>query len=499
MSADPTLTCSPASCMSGGDYDGDDVIIIGLPSIVNAVEAVNGTMPTQDSGLGKQDSPTAVVDVLRAALCKNETYAEAIEKQLLSSCMQAVKDVNLKGALNTLWLKNADLDLSQTGKFGDKTLKLVRLQELAMDASKTGWTIDQSDLTEFRAPMPHWAAKHRHRNEDGEVLSSSILGQLWDAEPKVDDWIVMTRHFGPRFQEGHSLMKVAKERTALLRDEEKTQHLQIFNEALEEWKFLKSENYRPDAASISFQKTVEIVREHWIGKVERKNRHNFALTAYVDKEGILSRDCWELCFEELCSVFAEQCSVSSTHNYVTYVARGAPVTLRANSSGHGTETVPSFGPAPRLVEQTRVEKVLRNLQLMRGPADGGDLSYVPREQYEDIQVDDVRFTHDTISSRFKDGQLVQSLVDKLRRGEVNLSTPGLSIDVVQFDGHLWSLRNRRLFAFKEYQRQLRAESVIGEEKVKVRICVLPLTNSAVMAKFIDCFSTQSNGLSVTVE
>merc|ERR1711937_509316 len=37
MSTDPSQQCSPASRMNGGDYDGDEVLVIGLPSIVDAV------------------------------------------------------------------------------------------------------------------------------------------------------------------------------------------------------------------------------------------------------------------------------------------------------------------------------------------------------------------------------------------------------------------------------------------------------------------------------
>eukprot|EP00747_Dinoflagellata_sp_TGD_P180430 gnl/TRDRNA2_/TRDRNA2_32883_c1_seq1.p1 gnl/TRDRNA2_/TRDRNA2_32883_c1~~gnl/TRDRNA2_/TRDRNA2_32883_c1_seq1.p1 ORF type:complete len:248 (-),score=25.84 gnl/TRDRNA2_/TRDRNA2_32883_c1_seq1:126-812(-) len=166
---------------------------------------------------------------------------------------------------------------------------------------------------------------------------------------------------------------------------------------------------------------------------------------------------------------------------------------------------PSFGPAAIPVELTRGHKILRNLANMYGQADGGDLSIVPRvpEMLKTLTVDEVRYTHADVSSLFKDGRSIESLVDELCSSSIDpLQAKFLELDVVHWGSpgnmHYWTLRNRRLHCLKEYQRRLRLRSQGSSDQVKIRAYVLPLEHRAVYAKFAECYSTKDSGLSVVV-
>lgn len=61
---------------------------------------------------------------------------------------------------------------------------------------------------------------------------------------------------------------------------------------------------------------------------------------------------------------------------------------------------------------------------------------------------DIRFTQDSVSNTFKDGQTLQSTIDGLKSGEI--SPDDLPpIRVFEKDGAVYSLDNRRLLAASE--------------------------------------------------
>lgn len=140
-----------------------------------------------------------------------------------------------------------------------------------------------------------------------------------------------------------------------------------------------------------------------------------------------------------------------------------------------------------------MQKKLRNLQRMRGLADGGDLSSVPRAEPVTLPLDEVLFSHDTVSDHFKDGRPISALTDELCLGRASLeSTPELVLDVVRFEGQYWTLRNRRLYAIKQFQREVRMR-FNPLFPANVRVQILDLYHGPVLFKFIDCFSTQNGG------
>ena len=97
------------------------------------------------------------------------------------------------------------------------------------------------------------------------------------------------------------------------------------------------------------------------------------------------------------------------------------------------------------VELPRASKIVRKLEQMRGPADNGDLLGIPRSEPEQVMLNDVRFTHDTVSSNFKNGEPVTGCVeDLLSRKAHPLRTDYLELGVVRSNEKPWWLRNRWL-------------------------------------------------------
>jgi len=207
-------------------------------------------------------------------------------------------------------------------------------------------------------------------------------------------------------------------------------------------------------------------------------------------------ECWEICFDELVHCYARASSCSAS--VISLPCGAERYTLRpCRTSGQAAWSV--LGAPPISVELSRGGKVLRNLSLMHGPADGGDLSGVPRdpEQYLVLPVDEIFFTHGDVSDHFKDGRPIMSLVDELVLGKHDPATAiFLELDVVWADRppRYWSFRNRRLYALKVYQQRLRAQG----RQVLVKVCRLPLDDLRVLSKFAECWSTQDGGLSVEV-
>ena len=69
-------------------------------------------------------------------------------------------------------------------------------------------------------------------------------------------------------------------------------------------------------------------------------------------------------------------------------------------------------------------------------------------QSTNVDPQDIRFSQDSISSRFKNGNSVSDTIDKLKTGELT-AKDFPNIRVVKRDGKLYTLDNRRLYCFKE--------------------------------------------------
>jgi len=61
---------------------------------------------------------------------------------------------------------------------------------------------------------------------------------------------------------------------------------------------------------------------------------------------------------------------------------------------------------------------------------------------------DIRFTQDSISATFKDGSSVDDLINGLKSGKISPDDVP-AIRIFEKDGVIYSLDNRRLYAFKE--------------------------------------------------
>ncbi|KAL0487414.1 hypothetical protein AKO1_000849 [Acrasis kona] len=76
------------------------------------------------------------------------------------------------------------------------------------------------------------------------------------------------------------------------------------------------------------------------------------------------------------------------------------------------------------------------------PEEGSDYEFD-----EWIDPSDIRYTQDSIKQNFRDGSSVHELLRQLRQGMCPSCVP--PIQVMQMDGDLWSVDNRRLWAFKK--------------------------------------------------
>ena len=168
-----------------------------------------------------------------------------------------------------------------------------------------------------------------------------------------------------------------------------------------------------------------------------------------------SLDCWELCFDELC------------HAYAVHV-RGGDVLSVSRCNGIGVHVRKDLGsqapcelgsmrmPEPDMTWQGKTLHDVHRLRCLHGPPDGGDLANVPRGEPRSISVDDVRWSHGDVKDRFSDGFPVLELVNTLERDPgYQRREQSLWLDVVWFENNWWSIRNRRLWAFKETQKRLR--------------------------------------------
>ena len=111
-----------------------------------------------------------------------------------------------------------------------------------------------------------------------------------------------------------------------------------------------------------------------------------------------------------------------------------------------------------------------------------------------LPVEKVGFTHDSISTAFRQGTAagrdVECLVEDLRWGRANpLEHQDLVIDAVCHKGRILSLNNRRLWALKQHK------TLHAKSDVRVRVQVLPWNDSTV-ARFLQAFTSQSEGNSI---
>jgi len=98
---------------------------------------------------------------------------------------------------------------------------------------------------------------------------------------------------------------------------------------------------------------------------------------------------------------------------------------------------------------------------------------------------DIRFTQDSISSTFRDGSSIDDLIEGLKNGTISADEIP-TIRVFEMDGKIYSLDNRRLYAFKK----------AGVRRINVE-WVNPSTPE--IAKELTWkFTTINNGISIRV-
>eukprot|EP00928_Gymnodinium_smaydae_P011456 TRINITY_DN14226_c2_g1_i1.p1 TRINITY_DN14226_c2_g1~~TRINITY_DN14226_c2_g1_i1.p1 ORF type:complete len:809 (-),score=59.60 TRINITY_DN14226_c2_g1_i1:101-2497(-) len=115
-----------------------------------------------------------------------------------------------------------------------------------------------------------------------------------------------------------------------------------------------------------------------------------------------------------------------------------------------------------------------------------------------VPVREINFTHASISTKFLHGNAsgadLETLVEDLRSGRIDpLNHRDLVLEAVWFGSRLHSLNNRRLWALQQYQ--LLRFSEAGE--VRVRVKVLPWSESATIKRFVKTFDSQTAGETVS--
>merc|ERR1719296_381448 len=205
---------------------------------------------------------------------------------------------------------------------------------------------------------------------------------------------------------------------------------------------------------------------------------------------------WDICFQELCFAAAKDAlsrKSSATRKLpllaVAPVANPATiVSANRDKRLHNERCVGSgFGDG----DDPRQQKIFRNLLLLRGPPDGGDLLDVPRSATVEVPLDEVYFTHDDVSDLFRDGRPLDDTIDELFNKKCDPFDSQFQLDVVRHEEKLWSLRNRRLYCLKQHQEKLRERALMRQmppPSVKIRVYILSLEYGAVLAKFLDSFS-----------
>lgn len=106
--------------------------------------------------------------------------------------------------------------------------------------------------------------------------------------------------------------------------------------------------------------------------------------------------------------------------------------------------------------------------------------------YQYLKPSEIRYTQDSISSRFSKSKktLQETLQSLLRKGIPKRDVP--MIRVVQRNGKWWSFDNRRLWVFKELEKE-------GGCKI-IKVEVVPIDENEWRKKF----TTQNDGTSVRI-
>jgi hypothetical protein len=105
---------------------------------------------------------------------------------------------------------------------------------------------------------------------------------------------------------------------------------------------------------------------------------------------------------------------------------------------------------------------------------------VTAEQAERMNPHEIRFSQDTVSPNFSDGGTLTGVVGQLRSGQLS-ANKFPTIRVVEHNGKLYSLDNRRLSAFKAAQLE------------DVPVQRLELSDPAVRAEFLKKFKPINDG------
>jgi len=103
-----------------------------------------------------------------------------------------------------------------------------------------------------------------------------------------------------------------------------------------------------------------------------------------------------------------------------------------------------------------------------------------------VNPQDVRYTHDNIKGTFQDGKSVDQTISDLKSGAIQ-SSDIPQISVVNQNGNLYSLDNRRLYSFKE----------AGINKVNA--VLKDLKNSKVWKEYLSKKTTKNDGTSIKVK
>ena len=95
---------------------------------------------------------------------------------------------------------------------------------------------------------------------------------------------------------------------------------------------------------------------------------------------------------------------------------------------------------------------------------------VLEESAQTIDTAAVRFTQNSVGGAFKDGTPINEAIDALRAGGVEAGAKYPSIRLVEHEGRLFTLDNRRLLVFSEAGQQvpfrMATEAEIAEEFAK---------------------------------
>jgi hypothetical protein len=142
--------------------------------------------------------------------------------------------------------------------------------------------------------------------------------------------------------------------------------------------------------------------------------------------------------------------------------------------------------AGKWAEVAKMDRLTERVNASNGAIDLNRLDNLSPGFYT-ANPSDLRFTQSDASPFFSDGRRVDTLIDDLRAGRVTPDQVGNPLQVVNLDGKLFSIDNRRLAAF--------SQSGITD----VPIEIVSLKNPAVSQRFWDRFDPiDGEGLSITI-